>query len=106
MTKPITPAEVGKAKTAAMPQEVIAVFNELIAAAWDGHSAVVKQSDAADLIAARLDISRGDVFNRKLLDVEPIFEAHGWKVEYDKPGYNETYPATFTFTVRTRGRNQ
>ncbi len=31
------------------------------------------------------------------LNVEELYRAQGWTVTYDKPGYNESYPATFTF---------
>ena len=32
------------------------------------------------------------------MDIESIYRADGWGVYYDKPGYNETYTATFEFT--------
>ncbi len=31
------------------------------------------------------------------LDVEDVYREAGWVVEYDKPGYCESYEATFTF---------
>lgn len=37
------------------------------------------------------------LFDRHYLDIEPIYEKVGWKVEYDKPSYYETYEANFTF---------
>ncbi len=42
-------------------------------------------------------MSSSEIYERHLLDVEPSYRAEGWEVEYDKPGYNETYEATFTF---------
>lgn len=33
------------------------------------------------------------------LNFEGAYRRAGWKVEFDKPGYNESYPATFKFTA-------
>lgn len=52
---------------------------------------------AIELIQFELGLSRQEIFDNRLLDVEDVFRSQGWKVEYDKPGYNESYPATFTF---------
>lgn len=93
--KPITPTEVASAK---IPDEVIKAFNDLIVAEWDGYSAVIHQDEICTLVAERLKVKRQTVFANKWLDVEDIFRQAGWKVEYDKPGYNETYEATFTFS--------
>lgn len=45
-------------------------------------------------------IDRQEIFDNCWLDVEDIFEEVGWKVVYDKPGYNESYPANFEFTKK------
>lgn len=97
MSKPITPGEITPAKAASLPDNVIDVFNELIAAAWNGHHAIVKQKDAAREIASRMEVPVDHVYQRGWLDVEDIYRKAGWKVEYDKPAYCETYDATFTF---------
>lgn len=36
-------------------------------------------------------------FDQGWMDFEPIYEAQGWKVQYDKPGWDETYDAFFEF---------
>lgn len=102
MTRPITPDEVTALKEQNLPNAVFEVFNELIAAGWDGCSATVYQDDAASMIAALLDMTKGEVFRRGYLDVEPIYRKKGWVVKYDKPGYNETYPASFNFSKKKR----
>jgi len=58
MSKPITPSEITKAKKEAIPDEVFDAFNELIAKHWNGHSATIKQTEVANLIASKLDIKR------------------------------------------------
>lgn len=102
-TAPIRPDQVVASKAAAMPDAVLEVFNELIAENWDGYSAVVKQAEAVDRIVAKLLPTMPDVNDRiwgGWLNVEPHYRLAGWIVEYDKPAYNETYPATFTFRAK------
>lgn len=96
--KPITPDEVGKQLLNDIPEEVVEVVNKLIAKHWSGRRSVVNQSEIAREIAARMDVSESYVYRKEWLDFEPIFRDAGWNVFYDKPGYNEDYPATFTFT--------
>lgn len=95
MPGPIKPSEVDKRDV--IPQTVFEIFNVLITTAWDGTQAIVRQDDAADRISKDLGIPRADVFKFHYLDVEEAYRKVGWAVEYDKPGFNETYPATYTF---------
>lgn len=100
--KPIRPAEVVKLKAEIMPDGVIEAFNELIAKNWDGRSATVKQDEALAAVLKKMravepGLKREDVFKRHWLDVEDIFRASGWRVEFDKPGYCENYDAFFVF---------
>jgi hypothetical protein len=103
MAGPIKPIEVVQAKTNSLPDEVFEVFNAAIVAAWNGHVATVTQDKVSHQIATALGITRAEVFERHLLDVEESYRRAGWDVEYDKPGYNETYLATFRFTHGKRG---
>jgi len=98
MRKPLSPASVEKAKAREIPSVVIEIFDGLITENWSDGEAVVGQNEAVKRIAERLKISRQAVFDRGLLDVMSVYERAGWKVAYDKPGFNETYEATFTFT--------
>ena len=95
MVQPISPENV---KEALLPDEVIEVFNELIQEHWNGHNARILQSKAADIISKRMKLSQYDIYERRYLDIEQVYRDAGWKVKYDKPGYNETYEATFTFS--------
>ena len=92
--KPITPAEVVDKKIELIPDFVLAAFNIYIAEHWDGRQSTFKQSEVVDYIKS----VNSEFIDYKWLDIEPIYWRAGWKVEYDKPGYNESYPATFTFT--------
>jgi hypothetical protein len=97
---PISPDEVVKAKGGIIPNFVYQAFNNLIAKYWDGRSAVVKQPEVVGYIVKLCPnaIGRPDVFDKGWLDVEEVYRAAGWKVKYDKPGYNESYDAYFVFS--------
>ncbi len=99
MVKPITPQEAHDAHEESIPHEVITAFNHLIKTNWNptSLSAVVPQDAVAKLAAEALDVTEGVLYDHHWLDVEDLFRAAGWDVEYDKPGYNESYTASFTF---------
>ena len=99
MTRPISPAEVATAKNRYLPEVVFDVVNKLIAENFtNGRARILQPTIVAALVARGL--SRHEVFDKGYLNFEEAYEAEGWKVEYDKPGYDETYDANFTFTVK------
>ncbi len=101
-TKPITPADAAGFKKSKIPDHVIAVFNELIRQKFDGTQATIKQEDVVALILNTQPlVERDAIFANHWLDVEEIFEDAGWQVEFDKPGYNESYDAFFTFRIES-----
>lgn len=111
MIQPITPQQVGQTKGALFPPKVVQAFNELIASHYVGNRSSFTQDDVISRITSLTltdpDITnpetavanlRKAIFKRGWLNVEAYYEDAGWKVEYDKPAYDETYPARFTFT--------
>jgi hypothetical protein len=98
---PITPEEVSGLQRELFPPEVFESFNRFIGENIMSGCAVVKQDDVLeDLIS--LGMERSTIFKKGWLNVEGIYREAGWKVEYDRPGYNESYPATFTFTAKKK----
>ena len=103
MAGPITPDEVAALKReVVIPERVFDAFNELIAKHWNGRTAKFKQDDVVELILRKYgrskSVTRNSIYANHWLDVEPIYREAGWKVIYDRPGYNETYSATFEFS--------
>lgn len=96
--KPVTPKEAKENKY--IPDAVIEAFNTLITANLKGNIAHFTQSEVVKIVLSKTNYSRDDLFNNGWMDVEPLFEKAGWDVRYDKPGYNESYPATFTFKAK------
>jgi hypothetical protein len=99
--KPIRPKEVSRKKKASIPYAVFEAFNELVTENYDPNSrcAIVRQDDVVNRIVQK-EHSRKEVFDKGWLDIEEIYAKHGWKVEYDSPAYNESYPSTFRFQAR------
>jgi hypothetical protein len=50
--------------------------------------------------AAGTPTSTDLIYANRWMDVEPVYRKAGWKVDYDRPGYNESYEAHYTFTER------
>jgi hypothetical protein len=100
MTKPIRPEDVPAAKRQVFPDEVFQAFNELIALRLTGGVATVRQDEVVTRIMELMNdenLKRQDIFDNGWLNVEEAYRAEGWSVYYDKPGYSETYAATFKF---------
>ena len=99
MIKAFTPQEAASQHAANVPDFVIAAVNKLLAAKFTGRGSVtLLQKDIVAEITGSRDISSNALYDNHWLDFEPAFEKSGWKVVYDKPGYNESYEANFTFT--------
>jgi hypothetical protein len=99
--RPISPDEVTTFKRESIPPEVFDAFNELIAEKFVAGRAVVTQDEVIERILKRISGStRVHVFDGGWLDVEDIYRQAGWSVDYDKPAFNETFKANFTFTKR------
>lgn len=98
--EPISPDEAIEAKV--FPDEVMTGWNNVIAENLrNGRSAFTQDAAIKAIMAAfraaGKRTTRAKIFDKGWLDVEGTYRKAGWKVEYDKPGYNETYAANFTF---------
>lgn len=101
MVKAITPQQAEQARISNIPDGVIECFNDAIQENIDMYGrARVDQDDVVKKIASKMGVRRQVVFDKGWLDVESIFREAGWKVNYDKPGYNESYNAYFEFSAR------
>lgn len=100
--KPIKPSDVVAAKARQIHPLVIDTFNALIVANWSHGRSVISQAAVMAELVNKHNINRQEVLSNNGLDIEDVYRAAGWRVEYDKPGYNESYEATFTFTAEER----
>lgn len=96
--KAITKQEVAEAVgNREFPDFVIEAFNQCIVASKVKNSTTVYQDDVMAIIVQKSGKTRYQVFDNNWLDVEEYYRAAGWQVSYDKPAYNESYKAYFTF---------
>lgn len=109
MVRPIRPGEVAVKAQSLLPDFVVEVVNDLIIRAF-AKSGGTKAGDRVHigqyLIVEALKIAAGIPKEDRLtsdqmawLNFEEVFRAQGWKIEYDRPGYNEDYEPIFTFTI-------
>lgn len=98
MIEAISPHEVAKAKQQALPDEVMRCWNDLIAIKFSSGQSYIPQEDIVNALMIAMDCKRTVIFQNNWLDIEAIYQAKGWKVKYDKPGFNEGGSASFTFT--------
>lgn len=101
VTKPISPYDIPEKP---IPGGVFEAFNELIIREFDGNRAVVWQKEAAKLASEKTGFSIDALYSKKFMDVELSYTKAGWEVVYDKPGYNESYPPSYTFRKPKAGR--
>jgi hypothetical protein len=86
-------------------EQTIEAFNELIREKWQGKEARIYQKDVVDRILSKLPVLEDEkssgrrdlIFETHQLDVEDLYRKQGFKVSYDKPGYNETYEPYWIF---------
>lgn len=95
--KPLSKEEVKRLKT--IPDIIIKTVNELLIKNYRNNGkAIILQSEIVDIVSADPNgISRTDIFDNNYLDFEDLYRAMGWKVEYDEPGYCESYEPRFIF---------
>ncbi len=95
---PMDPSELLAEKVLIIPNEVFVIFNSLIAENAMRGVARVNQFDVVGRLE-ELGFDRKEIYKKKWLDVEELYRKKGWSVEYDKPGWNETYEPYFIFSA-------
>lgn len=97
--KPISPDEVRGVRTSSIPDTVIEAFNYLITknTIEYGRSSV-RLADVINEIQARMAVTRSDIYQNGWLNVEDLYRAQGWKVEYRSPSCDESFHPYMVFT--------
>lgn len=97
MSGPITPEEAVAAYINNIPEDFINVVNDLISKAVNPNNQHQYFSITLKEIKTAYKAMYGIEPDQKWLDFEPIYRKVGWKVEFDKPAYNESYDAFYRF---------
>ncbi len=95
---PLSPEDIMKTLPDYFPSSVIEAVNNLLLKKFRGKTCTIKQKDIIEEIL-RIDdtLTKGEIFDKKYMDFESIFEEYGWEVTYDGSAYNENYDAYFEF---------
>lgn len=95
MVKPVTPAEIAAATE--IPDTVIEVFNELIAANYVQGKSVVLRDEVVRQLEDR-GFLKNTIFRKRWLDIEALYIDAGWNVMYGDFDDDDTpYPVEFIF---------
>ena len=97
MVKPISPDAVADQKKKDIPDIVMETWNSNIARNYRSGSSIIALTDIKNALCAVTGKTRNEIRTLGYLDIEDIYRAAGWSVFYDKPAYNETYEAYYTF---------
>ena len=101
--KPITPQQALDNVEKSFPSFVFEAVNNCINQHCFGKSSfTIKQNVIMDEILklAPEGTTRQEVFDKHWLDFEDAYRKTGWIVNYDKPGYDESYEAFFKFEIK------
>lgn len=95
--RPIRPTEISK--EGVIPEFVIEVVNTMLNEKSTGKGEITLMQDE---IKKRVQAATTLDFDFDWLNFETLYEAYGWRVYYDKPGYGDTFDAFFKFTPKGR----
>ena len=93
--RPITPKEASAGGN--IPDVVLETVNDYLKARGSMDRIVLTQNELLTLLEGK-GVNRREAFEKGWLNFEEVYRAAGWDVEYDKPGYNESSSAFFTFS--------
>jgi hypothetical protein len=104
-TKPIKPTDISPELENIIPDVVIQAVNALLKDKYTGGlgSFTIKQDEIISKIRG-LDgsLTRNEIFEKKMLNFEPLYRKNGWSVKYDKPAWDENYEPYFEFTPKAK----
>lgn len=101
-SKPFSPEEAGAAQGALIPDVVFDSVNEMLSMRAHQGTFTINQDELIELILMKSAggfhaITRSMLFENNWLDIETAYRNVGWDVEYDRPGYCESYTAFWRF---------
>lgn len=100
MIEAISPDDIAIKKAEVLPDQVVEIFNKVIAENWNGHKSYFKVKEILPRLANALDCSSDFIFEKHYLDVEDVYKQKGWTVRYEQPCIGDTFDAFFEFTKR------
>ena len=101
MTEPVKAADL-IARGPSLPDFIYNIVNTLLEEKFDGEAARITQDEIIARICTSQGCKRHEVLDNGWLNFETAYRNAGWSVNYDSPGYNESYDAYFYFMPKVR----
>lgn len=80
---------------------IIKAVNFLLKEQFRGGSTAIKQKDIeAKAMEFCSDLTSKEIYDKKHMNFEKVFEKAGWIVKYAKPDWDENYDAYFKFEAK------
>ena len=99
--EPIKPKDIMDNLDDIIHPAIIKAVNALLKEKYRGGTVTIKQKDIVSKAKEFCpELTSNEIFDKEHMDFEPIFIKAGWKVTYDKPGYNESYEPYFEFSAK------
>lgn len=99
--EPIKPKDIMDNLDDIIHPAIIKAVNYILREQYRGSAVTIKQKDiTSKAMEFCPELTSKEIFEKKHMDFESIFEKAGWKVRYDKPGYNESYEPYFEFSAK------
>lgn len=82
-----------------LPEGVIEAVNDLLLKSGSKNYISLTATAVREAICERMGVTAQTLNkNKHWLEFEPFYRAAGWKVVYDRPGYCESYEASYNFS--------
>lgn len=92
----ISPEEAKLRHGGSIPEKLLEAVNKFLAEhAHKRHINLLQKELVEEL--KKVGISEREALDKGWLDFEDLYRSKGWKVTYDKPGFNESYDARWVF---------
>lgn len=101
--KPISPEDIIELRLDEIPDEMIETVNKLIVQNWGVGKARVLQKDIEDAFLIlynskyNKEMASREMYDKRWMDIEDIYRKKGWKVNFFKPDYTESFDSYFVF---------
>lgn len=107
MAEAITPAKALLKRVQMFPDEVIEVWNTLIAekiaTCAAGSYMVITEPEVLGRLVNATGLSTQEIHRQGYLNIEPLYIRAGWEVIYDKADFTSSAPNVFKFRPKQRG---
>lgn len=106
MKEPISPEQAAELKPTVIPPAVYEAFNHFLILRSDGGGSVrIWREELVDKVLNLMpDIRQKHGKQEDWLNVEDTYRKLGWTVTFDRPGFNEDYGASWTFSPARKGK--